>query len=68
MQRVRKDATQIANEIVSSEAKSTDRFRSDSRDWSSEYNQKYYDYFSRQDKKKRDSSLNRGPKINFYYY
>ena len=63
MQRVRKDATQIANEIVASDSKSIDRYRSDSRDWSSEYNEKYYNYSI----KKRDSSLNRGPKINFYY-
>jgi hypothetical protein len=44
LQKLKKEANQVANEQCAMESKSLDRFHSDSRDWTSEYALKYPDY------------------------
>lgn len=44
MQRMRREATVLANEYLAGETKSLDRFHSDSRDWASEYEQRFSDH------------------------
>lgn len=58
MQRIKKDATLVANEYLAAETKSLDRFRSDSRDWHTEYDQKYWDYTKSGQKQDLYFSLN----------
>lgn len=58
MQRLRKDATEIANVILANESKALDRFRSDSKDWTSEYGERYPDYTKTGKKRDLYFSLN----------
>ena len=44
MIRLKKNATQTANEFNSLELNKSDNFRSESREWNSEYDEKYQDY------------------------